>query len=463
MLQRTLLFSLVLLALAAPVPVSADNTQAAFPFTIGHKIKFGEMLSQAKYILFYNSTESQEKGLLFSIEVKMKSAGTDQVLDDGVIQQIISGVQQSGLVNHVLREAIKFMWGDVQQHPIGDYSKDLSDFLLEGESPPNQTPNAETAKQEGAQEGKSYPTQADAREALKKEIMNDAAQRGAGRYVIIIFDEDLMPRDVWPERSSVGDLIYVGVIQEANKGLLYFNVEFAPCHLEPEAPQLYIGDTKFLSSLEAKKIEYGAILFPPRTCFDSTVEVRVKGGKDKNNITAEGIYSLRQYSRYRGTLQLGVLFTDQHNVSFGLKTDNQKKYIYNKGPMDSGPEYSASLVIYSFFRYIQELFSGRSHFSGRDIVNEQTFLDRLGAVIGVGLKSPFDRFVLGLSFEIAYGINLVGAVDFAKLSELGAGLAEGAEYSGTEDSIPIHRFWSTKFVFGLSLDLRYVTALFSRQ
>jgi len=82
---------------------------------------------------------------------------------------------------------------------------------------------------------------------------------------------------------------------------------------------------------------------------------------------------------------------------------------------------------------------------------------------GVGLKNPGKRFALGFSVEALYGIKAIAVWDRARVPELAAGLTEGAAFTGAESDIPTVDVWKTKFEFGMSMDLRYVTALFSHQ
>jgi hypothetical protein len=415
--------------------------------------------------LFFNSVEADaKKALLFKVDIKIKETndkvGIGEVLQDGVIDEI---GKQLKAVKGVPPQAIKFIWGDQEGNAKGSYPDSLQPFSFEG------TVYGVPASSQGESTGtnmafKTFPTMGEAKNALINEIHSDFVKRGAAKYVMIVFDEDLKPIEIWPEATAVGDLIYIGVLHKTTQEYKHFEVEFSPCSLEPESPQLYIGDTHALDIRKAAVEAYEEFFFDPRRCFDSTVEITIKAGKSKNDITATGRYQLRQYNRYRGTLQLGILFTDQHEVSFGLTTKDGKSVIYNKGPINNGPEYTVSLVLYSIFRYVGDLFSsGSRHYAGRDIVNDRSLIDCVGGIVGVGLNNPGNRFVLGLSFEPIYGVNLIGVVDFARMSELGAGLSEGSEFNGTEGTLPIHHFWSRRFVLGIALDLRYVTAIFSKK
>jgi hypothetical protein len=284
--------------------------------------------------------------------------------------------------------------------------------------------------------------------------------------VAVLFDENLKVVHLSRDYSAVGDWIFVGVLRDKAESTGNISVGYSPCAAEPEAPQVYVGDTFTVSGEQAAEVEYIIEKFPPKRCFNTQVTITVtKKGLDpttRAEVTIEGEYVLQQYKRYRATLQMGVLFSNLQEQTFALMKNGAESTIYSKGPENTGPQYVTSLVIYSFPRYLSGIFSSKQRFLGRDIVHDQTFTDRIGAVLGVGIDDPGSRFYLGLSFELLYGINLIGVYEFARVNEL-VGLKEGDEFSGTEAEIPTRDTWKKRIVFGLSIDLRYVTALFSRE
>jgi hypothetical protein len=134
--------------------------------------------------------------------------------------------------------------------------------------------------------------------------------------------------------------------------------------------------------------------------------------------------------------------------------------IFAKGPEDKGPEYVAALVFYSLLRYLPALAGGEAY-QGRDVIRDNAFADKIGAVVGVGLRNPLKRFIFGASVEIAAGVNILTVWDWAEASEL-SGVSEGDVFTGTEEQIPTLQEWRSKFVVGVSLDLVYATAAFRR-
>jgi hypothetical protein len=258
----------------------------------------------------------------------------------------------------------------------------------------------------------------------------------------------------------VGDPIYVAMFTENPQ--LWTEVSFDPCAAESAAPNVLQASEKFpISALQASG-QYHLSPFLPRRCYNTSVDITVRGSKAT---AAEATrYPLKQADRYRATLQAGVLFTTQHDGDFGLRAspaDPTQQVIFDKGPTDRGPEYTASLVLYAFPRYLASLVGqGERSYPGRDVLHDQSILDRLGLVLGVGLTNPSKRFVLGFSGEVLYGVNAVGVWEFARVQRL-SGFAVGGAFSGTADQIPTTKVWDTDFVFGLSVDLRYVSLLFT--
>ncbi|MCP5103190.1 MAG: hypothetical protein GY950_07425 [bacterium] len=387
------------------------------------------------------------------------------------------------------RSKIKAAWLDEDGKVIG-YSGALMTFQLPGEtkekvcgesagggaavtgaathSPVTQTGSAQVQSSTSAGSGER-PSEIGAEwNKWYQELEKGAAQKKK-KFIMILFDEDLQPLEVSQDYAAVGDLIHVGLVRNTTDSVINVAVDYSPCALEPESPQLYIGDTFKMPGKQAgaETGVYYIQKFPPKRCFNQTVNITVTkkelSGAQRTETTKKGTYILQQYKRYRATLQLGVLFTDLHPLSFGLKNDGGTTAIYSKGPENTGPSYIASLVIYSFPRYLSSMFSSKEQFSGRDILHDNSFTDKIGAVLGVGLDKPGHRFSFGLSFELLYGINLVGVYEFVRMKELAAGVKVGDPFTGTVEEIPTSDFWDKKIVLGLSIDLRYVTALFTRQ
>jgi hypothetical protein len=241
--------------------------------------------------------------------------------------------------------------------------------------------------------------------------------------------------------------------------------QFAPCSPEPEGIAAYVpGAFPTLPQAQSGK-PFTPFRVLAQRCFNSSVDITVSGRKlDENNNPASftGKHTLTQYARYRTTLQVGTAFTDLHDNTYGLRPDGTQMRIFNKGPVNKGPEYFASVVIYAFPRYFGELFSRDRHYLGRDIVNDQALLDRIGGLLGASASNPGRRFLLGLSFEVVRGVNVVGTREFARVQRL-VGFNEGDVFSGAENTIPVRDQWERDYTLGISLDFRYVNLLFSRQ
>lgn len=287
-------------------------------------------------------------------------------------------------------------------------------------------------------------------------------------FTLLVFGVDTQEPCYWNRDYGVaGDPIHISLLTDTTL-VGRPQVEFTPCSLEPAAPALFVPATFPSISPEQAAEERPLLNLPPRRCFNSSVTVTIAGRSSTidpvtRTVTQRAFsasYPLRQYDRYRGGLQVGVLFTQLHDVAYGLRTDGSINRIFSKGPIHQGPEYTASVVLYSLVRNIAELFGGR-RFYGRDIVNDQG-IDRLGGIIGVGLNHPGDRFFAGVSLELFRGVNIVGAYEYARITTL-SGYNENDPFTGSEASIPTAKRWDHDVVAGISLDTRYITALFSHE
>lgn len=273
-------------------------------------------------------------------------------------------------------------------------------------------------------------------------------------HTVILFQEDLGVCYQSTQRPTQGDLIHVGVFTDTPDDWDSVRAQFQPCALEPSAPGVLangtLGDIKSL----VQAAEWVLRPYPPRACWNETVVISVQGGDKQIS------HTLAQAKRYRATVHLGIVSTEDHEVTFGLRPEGGVNKVYEQGPSNKGPEYVGALVIYGLPHYVGTLF-GRPY-PGRDPVKDTGPFDRLGGVIGFGLKDPTERFVAGLAFEVAAGINVLFVREFAQVTTL-AGIKPGDPFTGTAEQIPTTKSWSNdKWVWGISLDLVYATAAFKR-
>jgi hypothetical protein len=258
-------------------------------------------------------------------------------------------------------------------------------------------------------------------------------------------------------RPRQGNPIYVGVFTDEALKWSAARVTFQPCSLEPTAPNVLVQGKlgTFTSELHAGG-QFTIHKFSPRPCWDPTVVVQIdtKAGEQL-------AHTLQQATLYRATVHLGTVFTENHETTFGLRPESDTvNRVFAQGPVDKGPEYVAALVFYSLLRYIPPL-GGRAAYPGRDPVRDNSFVDKLGGVIGVGLRNPLKRFITGFSFEIAAGVNVLTVWDWAETSVL-AGIKEGDVFPGDPEEIPTRKEWRQKFVVGVSMDLVYASNAFRR-
>jgi hypothetical protein len=287
-------------------------------------------------------------------------------------------------------------------------------------------------------------------------LRKETTSRRESAFTAIVFSSADGPCNWSRDYGVVGDAIYVGILGD---GATLDSISFEPCQLQPAAPALFISGS--VPSVPPGLMRAGIQIrpFPPKRCFNSAVTITAKWTVDDRAITAT--YPLLQYERYRGTLQLGLTWTTAHDQAFGLRPEESANRIFDKGPTDSGPEYLVTLSLYALPKQVLTLFD-RTDYAGRDIIHDQTIADRIGGLVGVGLRHAGRRFVAGVAFELLYGVNIIYVHEWALVKVLD-GVRVGDPFTGGEAAIPIRDRWQGDWRWGISIDLRYATALFQRK
>lgn len=282
-------------------------------------------------------------------------------------------------------------------------------------------------------------------------------------FVVFMYDGQLCAEPELPY-SVQGEPIYVGIYDNlSDPHAVAPRLEAAPCTIEAAGVRIYapasFADIKAESTVSLGPplpANWAIAMFGPRVCFDPVVQLTVKALRDAE-LVAVGQYTVGQTVRYHATIQLGAIFTDLHDREFALRADGDTMRIGEKGSSGNGPEYIATVLLYSLPRYFQK----GAHYQGRDIVHDNDWRDRIGGVLGVGLNDPNGRFVAGISLELLTGLNVLGLYEVTKVKEL-QGIKIGDSFTGTADTIPSRDVWKKHVVVGVSIDLRYAVALFKR-
>jgi len=287
--------------------------------------------------------------------------------------------------------------------------------------------------------------------AMQKQLSEETRKRG---YTLIAFMQS--GEICYANRlyGIAGQEIFIAVYSDVTTQ--WQQLRFDPCALESAAPSVFVSvDSVNLTSGRQAGV-WKLRQYPARTCYNSTVNI---------SMTAEGgagaiSYTLGQYQLYRGTLQLGAIFTDQFVQTFDVRPgEDGQGVVYSRGPTGRGVDYTASLVLYGVAHYLPSLLGG-DYYAGRDILHDQGVLDRTGLVLGVGLSNPGRRFVAGGAFELMYGLNLTLLADVFRSPQL-VGTRVGEPFSGSADELRTQDRWKVKPVLGLSIDLLYVKEFFS--
>lgn len=273
--------------------------------------------------------------------------------------------------------------------------------------------------------------------------------------LLVLFNRDAKACYESTQFAREGDTVYVGIVATDDDAIESASVQFSQCSREPVEPNIYIsGDPRaFITQSGGFKVQIVEV----RRCWDKEITLTVNV-KPADHDAAQGTRPMSFYEVFRGTLQFGALYTDLHENDFGLRDSGGQNIIYNKEADEKGPEYVASLVVYGFPNYFTSD-GWKKGYRGRDILNEHKWTDRTGLLLMAGLDDPSDRFGVGLSFELAYGINVFVTKQWFRQKNL-VGLAEGDVFAGEASAITTKRDWETDTSFGLSFDIRYITALF---
>jgi hypothetical protein len=307
------------------------------------------------------------------------------------------------------------------------------------------------------------------------------ARRGRMDVTVIIFDET-GPCFLSRQFASEGDPIAVGFISTAGYEV---HLDLDPCGTLGAAPKVLISADTSTITFQSGRVPEGLSVqwFPPlRRCFGAAVGVKlaVKPGAAQ---AKELAYTLKQFERYRATLQIGAAASDLHQQTFGLRADGTDKRIIETSAGERGPEYVGALVLYGLPHYFirrvsaepcyvtapgkrdcakPELPAQREPYYGRDPVNESGFADRIGLLAGAGASQPGRRFVLGGAFDVIPGVNVFVVREFVRRGEL-EGVAVGDVFAGEAATIPTRDHWRQAWVAGVSLDTRYALAFLARK
>ena len=321
--------------------------------------------------------------------------------------------------------------------------------------------------------------------------VNEIRSRRGGNndFTVVVFD-GTGPCYLSRQFGAEGDPIAVGFVSATPDTV---SLDLDPCSTLAAAPKVLISaDVSTLTIQSRTAGELRAEWFPPlRRCFGTAAGIKLSVTKEGKPEATALAYTLKQFDRYRATLQIGVAASDLHQQTFGLRKDGEVNRIIETSADERGPEYVAALVLYGFPNYFFRRSAQapcfyqhtntkteksdarvcgpetkepaqRENYFGRDPVNENSVADRIGLLVGAGMNQPGRRFLLGGSFEIVTGINVFLTREFVRLPELDE-VSVGDEFVGEASTIPIRDHWRQAWTAGVSLDARYALALFGRK
>jgi hypothetical protein len=306
------------------------------------------------------------------------------------------------------------------------------------------------------------PTAAPARPASPELCAEFAESRAVPNHSWMLFDSKGSARYVpYPARQF--DTLHIGVL--VNRGEVLPQTAVAnPTGCTRPSPGVRVLSGGDLPKLQAGQDQGeggpAGIAQPklieavgsPISCSSDTVTVAVtvdgKAGQGQ---------AMTLYQRHTATLHLGALYSKLREPDYGLRTSGGGTVITDKEAQGRGPQYVAALVVQAFPRYFMK--GTGFGYPGRDLLHDNDAVDRVGLVLAFGLKDPTRRFGLGLSYEIANGINLMVVREWNKQAALD-GVAVGDGFTGDAATIPKHQVWAKGTSLALSFDLGYIGKIF---
>jgi hypothetical protein len=314
--------------------------------------------------------------------------------------------------------------------------------------------------------------------------VNEIRSRRGGNqdFTVVVFDST-GPCYLSRQFGAEGDPIAIGFVSATVDTV---SLDLDPCSTLAAAPKVLISaDVSSLTFQSRTAGELRAEWFPPlRQCFGTAAGLKLSVTKEGRTQATALAYTLKQFDRYRATLQIGVAASELHQQTFGLRQDGSVKRIIETSADERGPEYIAALVLYGVPNYFVRRSaqapcfyenpkqrncppntkepSQKENYFGRDPVNDNGVADRIGFLFAAGMNQPGRRFLIGGSFEIVTGINVFLTREFVRLPEL-EGVAVGDVFAGEAAALPIRDHWRQAWTAGVSLDARYALALFGRK
>lgn len=260
-----------------------------------------------------------------------------------------------------------------------------------------------------------------------------------------------------PGRLKHGDSLRVGFYLE-EQGDIEYNTVVNTCEREADGflineagwPAQSVNGVQGAGVVGTPKIHW----FPELDCFSDDVVLKLRNSAGSDTDSPRAQTSITQYPRYRGALQFGLVKTKAIDRNYSLVNG----LIQADQDASTGPEYVASLLVYGLPHYWTGFGKAdRKVYKGRDIVNEHGLKDRLSLSFSVGVDNPKDVLGIGLGFEVVKGINFTVTSLYQKANVLN-GVSVGDTHTG---DIPQRSSWENEIVWGISIDGRYLTRLFS--
>ncbi len=237
------------------------------------------------------------------------------------------------------------------------------------------------------------------------------------------------------------------------------------CAIETPNPTVYSsGNIPSAFAKQKSGGQFEIVRIGQATCASDAPVVTVTSGTGDGKLKRS--HTLTQYKRYRASFHLGVLNSKLRDPQFSVTSVGGQNVVVNTADPARSPEYVGAIIVHGLPHYLQGMLRGsgndpiNSGYKGRDLLHDNGWKDRLGLVISAGLKNPGDRFGLGLAYELATGINIIGVHEWHKSTRL-VGLTVGDAFAGEAAAIPTTRITRKDWSLGITFDIGYITNLFA--
>jgi hypothetical protein len=202
----------------------------------------------------------------------------------------------------------------------------------------------------------------------------------------------------------------------------------------------------------ARFVYFGS--YGPYSSPEVTITISRSGNQESK---LERSHALRINRNYIASVRFGVGRSDAARREFDLKRNQDSQETVIQDVADGGGELRPFVtVVFYGWKFWKR---NDPAWNGRDIEEKPLPAERLNPMVGIGLDDIGDEYLVGLSYEVARGLDVFGGMDVIKSQRLAGGFAEGDAFTGDKATLPVRDDWEHGFIFGASLDARVAASV----